>query len=104
MIIAMLQARFSSSRLPGKVLKTILGKPLLELQIERIQRSKKINKLITASTTDISDDAIEILCNSLNISCFRGSQKNVLDRFFQAALHYEISCWIRAFSFQILPS
>ena len=89
MIIAMLQARFSSTRLPGKVLKTILGKSLLELQIERVQRSKNINRLIIASTTDISDDAIETLCDSLNISCFRGSHKNVLDRFFQAALRYQ---------------
>jgi len=89
MIIAILQARFSSSRLRGKVLKTILGKSLLELQIERVRRSKNINRLIIASTTDISDDAIETLCNSLDIACFRGSHANVLDRFFQAALQYK---------------
>lgn len=82
-IIAVIQARFSSSRLPGKVLKNILGKPMLQHQIERIQRCKNISKIIVATSTQLEDDKIENLCQQLNISCFRGDLNDVLDRFYQ---------------------
>ena len=62
MILAVLQARFSSTRLPGKVLKQILGKPMLLLQIERIKRAARIERLLVATSTDPSDDAIEWMC------------------------------------------
>lgn len=88
MILAILQARFSSSRLPGKVLKPILGKPMLLHQIERIQRSKKIDKLIVATSIDESDNEIEKMCVENNIEVFRGDLNNVLDRFYQCAKDY----------------
>jgi len=86
MILAILQARVSSTRLPGKVLKPILGKPMLELQIRRILQSKLINRLVIATSTDTTDDSIEQLCKQVGVSCFRGSLNDVLDRFYQAAL------------------
>jgi spore coat polysaccharide biosynthesis protein SpsF len=89
MILAILQARTSSTRLPGKVLKPILGHPMLSLQIERIQRSKKIDKLIVATSNDRSDSDIEDLCINIQISCFRGSLHDVLDRFYQTAIQYK---------------
>ena len=88
MILAILQARFSSSRLPGKVLKPILGKAMLLHQIERIQRSQMIDKLVVATSTNPSDDNIEKMCLNNNIEVFRGDLDNVLDRFYQCAKPY----------------
>ena len=68
MILAILQARMSSSRLPGKVLKTILDKPILAYQIERIKQSKKIDKIVLATSIGIEDNPLEDLANSLNIN------------------------------------
>ena len=88
MILAILQARLSSSRLPGKVLKSILGKPMLLHQIERLQYSKIIDKLVVATSDDASDDASEQMCLDNNIEVFRGSLNNVLDRYYQCAKQY----------------
>ena len=89
LILAILQARLSSSRLPGKVLKPILGKPMILLQIERVSRSKRINKLLIATSTDPSDDRIFDICTEHGIACFRGDLNDVLDRFYQAAKTYK---------------
>lgn len=89
MILAILQARVSSTRLPGKVMKPILGRPMLSLQIERIQRSGLIDKMIVATSREDSDNDISILCEQMQIPCFRGSLNDVLDRFYQAAGQYE---------------
>ena len=88
MILAVLQARSSSTRLPGKVLKPILGRPMLERQIERILRSKLIDKLVVATSSEAEDGVIADLCRGINVPCFRGSLDDVLDRFFQAARTY----------------
>ncbi|NWF37922.1 NTP transferase domain-containing protein [Mariprofundus sp. NF] len=86
MILAILQARLSSTRLPNKVLLPLFGKPMLVRQIERVMRSNRIDQLVVATSDGASDDAIETLCDSLNISCFRGSLDDVLDRFYQATV------------------
>ena len=88
MILAILQARLSSSRLPGKVLKPILGKPMLLHQIERLRSSKMIDKLIVATSVNSSDDVIEQMCLNNNIEVFRGDLDNVLDRYYQCAMKY----------------
>lgn len=85
MILAILQARASSSRLPEKVLKPILGVPMLKRQIERVQRAKLIDKLLIATSDDVTDDSIEQLCQQSSRECFRGNLDDVLDRFYQAA-------------------
>lgn len=88
MILAILQARASSTRSPGKVLKPILGQPMLVRQIERIRRSRRIGQLIVATSTEASDDAIAALCAARGIACSRGSLTDVLDRVYRAAEPY----------------
>jgi spore coat polysaccharide biosynthesis protein SpsF len=83
-IVAVLQARITSSRFPGKVLKPILGKPMLQQQIERIQRSERIDRLIVATSREASDNPIASLCETMGVSSYRGSLDDVLDRVFQA--------------------
>ena len=94
-MIAILQARSTSSRLPGKVLKNILGKPMLLHQIERILQAKKIDKLVVATSSDSSDDNIFNMCQSHNITCYRGDLQDVLDRFYNAAKYYSAKYVIR---------
>lgn len=95
MILAILQARFSSTRLPGKVLKSILGKPMLAIQIERIKRSQLIDKLVIATSNQSTDDAIASLANKIKVNCFRGSLNDVLDRFYQIAFKLNPSHIVR---------
>lgn len=94
-IVAIIQARMGSTRLPGKILKKVLGKTLLEYQLERVQRSKLIDEIVVATTTKKSDDDIVSLCNSLNISTYRGSEEDVLSRYFEAAVQYEADIVVR---------
>lgn len=85
MILAVLQARVSSTRLPGKVLKPILGVPMLLRQIERVKNATLIDELIVATSEEASDDLVADLCHQNQVGCFRGSLNDVLDRFYQAA-------------------
>jgi spore coat polysaccharide biosynthesis protein SpsF len=82
--LAVLQARTSSTRLPGKVLKPVLGRPLILHQIDRIHRMSEIDRLILATSTDSSDDALAELCQANGIECFRGDLNDVLKRFYDA--------------------
>ena len=93
--IAILQARMSSSRLPGKVLQDISGRPLLQYMLERLHGSKQIDSLVLATTTDPSDDVLEGLCRKLHLPCYRGSLHDVLDRFYQAADRFSADVIIR---------
>ncbi len=95
MILAILQARTSSSRLPGKVLKPILGKAMLAHQIERVLRSRLMDKLVVATSLDQSDDPVEQLCREQGTDCFRGSLDNVLDRYYQCAVNYNPETIVR---------
>jgi len=88
MILAVLQARVSSSRLPRKVLKPILGEPMLFRQIERIRRSKRLDQLVVATSTDPSDDPLAEACQSRGIALARGSLNDVLQRFVDACGPY----------------
>ncbi len=88
MILAILQARMSSTRLPNKVLKPIMGQPMLAQQIARLKQSKLIDKIIIATSIQADDDAIENLCKTLQIDCFRGDLNDVLARFYHASQAY----------------
>lgn len=83
-IVAITQARYGSSRLPGKVLKKIGGKSLLSIHLQRALASKKINKLIVATTTEPEAKDIEKLALENNCEVYKGSLNDVLDRFYQA--------------------
>lgn len=84
-VLVILQARMGSTRLPGKIMKPILGKPMILRQIERVSRAKHVSRFIVATTSDPSDDRIEVFCRKQKILCFRGSVEDVLDRFYKAA-------------------
>ena len=88
-VLAILQARVSSTRLAGKVLKQLLGKPMLIRQIERVRRSSLIDKLVVATSLDPTDDALVNVLSNAGITHFRGSLEDVLERFYQAAKPYE---------------
>ena len=87
---ATIQARLASTRLPGKVLKPIMGKPMLELQIERIRQSRLIDRVIVATSDQPQDDAIEELSDRLDCLCFRGSEEDVLGRVVGALKKYAV--------------
>lgn len=78
----------SSTRLPGKVLRPILGREMVLRQLERIARAKEIDRVIVATSAREDDEPIALACRSVGVVCFRGSLADVLDRFFQAAREY----------------
>lgn len=84
-VLAITQARVGSTRLPNKILKDVQGKALLEVHVQRIQSSKRISKLVVATTIHPKDNAVVQLCQKLRVSFFRGCEHDVLDRFYQAA-------------------
>ena len=84
-VVAIIQARMSSTRLPGKVLMPLAGKPVLAHVVQRSQACRKVDEVVVATSTDLSDDAIEQWCAYNQVHCYRGSLNDVLDRYYQAA-------------------
>lgn len=84
--ILITQARKGSTRLPGKILKKVQDKELLRIQLERLKKCKGIDKIIVATTTEAWDEEIANLVNNWGFDSFRGSENNVLDRYYQAVL------------------
>lgn len=91
MVVAIIQARTGSSRLPNKVLMDLSGKPVLIQLVERLKFSKKIEKIIIVTTVKTNDNVIEKLCYDNGIECFRGSEEDVLDRYYQAYRKFNLS-------------
>ena len=87
-IVIVVQARMSSSRLPGKILKPILGQSLLSRMIERLQMIRHQATLVIATSTHQLDDQIEAEAKSIGVACYRGSLDNCLDRHYQAGLQH----------------
>lgn len=83
-VVASIEARVGSTRLPGKVIKEIIGKPMLELMIERVKKAHFIDEIVVATSINPRDDAIEGLTGRLKVKCFRGSEDDVLDRVLNA--------------------
>jgi spore coat polysaccharide biosynthesis protein SpsF len=94
-VAAIIQARMGSTRLPGKILKKVLDKTLLEYQIERVKRAKTIDEIIIATTTKESDDQIVQLCQQLSIPYYRGSEEDVLSRYYEAATEFNVDVVVR---------
>lgn len=80
-VLAILQARVSSTRLPNKVLAPLLGQPMLARQIERLRWAVTLDKLVVATSDDPSDDALAAMCADIRVPCYRGSLNDVLARF-----------------------
>jgi spore coat polysaccharide biosynthesis protein SpsF len=97
-IVIIVQARMTSTRLPGKVLKQVLGKPLLEYQIERLQRVKLADEIVIATTTKATDNPIVELCDRLLMPYFRGSEEDVLARYYGAAKAHHADIVVRVTS------
>jgi spore coat polysaccharide biosynthesis protein SpsF len=76
-----IQARLSSSRLPGKVLAPVAGRPLLQLLVERLERSRLAQGLVVATSDQPSDDPVAQLCATLGLACVRGPLDDVAERF-----------------------
>lgn len=85
MILGVLQARTSSSRLPGKVLKPLLGRPMILRQIERLKRAGSLDRLVVATSKEASDDGLAALLEGEGVPVFRGPLNDVLARFVGAA-------------------
>ena len=95
MITAIVQARMGSTRLPGKIMMKVRDKPLLYYIINQIRHSKKINKLVIATTDTQQDDQIIKFVNLYDVEAFRGNEENVLDRYYQCAKKYDADIIVR---------
>jgi spore coat polysaccharide biosynthesis protein SpsF len=93
--VIIVQARMASTRLPGKIMKEVLGKTLLEHQIERLRRVKQADKLVIATTDHGEEQPIVDLCERLGVDSFRGSEKDVLSRYYGAATQYGADMVVR---------
>jgi spore coat polysaccharide biosynthesis protein SpsF len=102
-IIASIQARMGSSRLPGKVLKDICGKPMLLWQVERIKRSRLLDDVIVATTTSQKDDEIVRFCEEYAIKYYRGSEDDVLNRIASLIRAYKIDLHAEFYGDSPLP-
>ena len=97
-IIAIIQARMGSTRLPGKVLLDLAGEPMLARDMHRLSRAQALNEVVVATTIKSTDDAIVALCQERNWPCFRGSEADVLDRYYRAAQEYQADVVVRVTS------
>jgi glutamate-1-semialdehyde 2,1-aminomutase len=94
-ITAIIQARLNSSRFKNKILKKINGKEIIKILIERLKKSKEINDIIVAIPNTRSNNSLEIFLKKNNINIFRGSEKNVLERFVQCTRKNNINNLVR---------
>lgn len=91
-----IQARMGSTRLPGKVLRPLMGRPMIQHIIERVQNGSSVKKTVVLTSVNQSDDALQRFCEKQGIEVFRGSEENVLERYYLAAKKYkpEVICRI----------
>lgn len=95
MIIGIVQARMGSKRLPGKVMKEVLGKPLIGYLLERLSRSKKIDGIVLATSVNKENDILCDYVEGIGYEVFRGSEQDVLGRYYQAAKKYNAKTVVR---------
>ena len=84
-----------STRLPGKVLKDIAGRPMLSYQMERLRRVKRAERIVVATTDQPADDAVERFCQKEKIACVRGSEHDVLARYHLAIERFPADVVVR---------
>lgn len=94
-IVAIIQARIGSTRLPGKVLDDLAGEPMLARVVNRICRARRIDFAVVATTDKPADDVIFRVCTERGWQCFRGNEDDVLDRYYRAALAYKADIVVR---------
>lgn len=94
-IVLIDQARMSSTRLPGKILKQVLDKPLLLYQIERLKRAKRLSQIVIATTVNPQDDIIANTAKEQGVSVYRGSEEDVLQRYAETAKQFQADFIVR---------
>lgn len=94
-VVCVVQARMGATRLPGKPLKKILGRPILSYLVERLRRATSIDEIVIATTTEKQDDEIALWCQKEEISCYRGSEHDVLHRYVEAARPHHADVVVR---------
>lgn len=95
MTAIIVQARMGSTRLPGKVLRLIAGKPMFAYQLERLRRVRNASHIVVATTTNATDRAIVDFCEGGQVACVRGSESDVLSRYFEAAERFNAGSIVR---------
>lgn len=94
-VVCIIQARMGSTRLPGKVMEKIKGKSILYYVVERVKQANLIDQIVIATTTNKQDDVIVEEADRLNVECFRGSEQDVLLRYYHAAKKYDANVIVR---------
>lgn len=94
-VVAIVQARMSSTRLPGKVLMSLAGKPVLQHVVGRLGHCTTISRVVVATSTDTSDDAIANWCRAQSVDHYRGSLNDVLDRYYKCAVQFGADVIVR---------
>jgi len=94
-IVAIIQARMGSTRLPGKTLQDLAGKTVLMRVVERVRRMQRIDDLAVATSVDDQDDLIEKTCRENGVLAFRGNDEDVLDRYYRAACFFKADAIVR---------
>ena len=95
MRVMIVQARMGSTRLPGKVLQPVAGKPMLGWQLDQLAAVRNCDLLVVATTTNPEDDALEAMCRERGVAIYRGSEQDVLGRFAEAARAFDAKTVIR---------
>ena len=93
--VAIVQARMGASRLPGKTLADVSGQPMLSHVVRRARQVGGVDQVVVATSENPADEVIVSFCKERNIACFRGSEDDVLDRYFSAARHFEAEVVVR---------
>lgn len=94
-VVAIIQARMGSTRLPGKALADIHGHAMLWYVVQRTREAKSLNEVVVATTIERADEAIVAFCGDHDVPCFRGSEDDVLDRYYQAARQHDAQAVVR---------
>jgi spore coat polysaccharide biosynthesis protein SpsF len=94
-VVAIVQARMGSTRLPGKVLLDLAGRTMLARVVRRAKRASLIDEVLVATTLSPADDPVARECDRLAVPCFRGSERDVLDRYHRAAAHHGADVVVR---------
>lgn len=94
-VVAIIQARMGSTRLPGKVLMDLEGKPMLERIVDRVGRTRGVDTIVIATTDTATDDPLAAFCDAHRWNCFRGSTDDVLDRYYRAAVAFRADAVVR---------
>lgn len=94
-VLGIIQARMGSSRLPGKVYKDLAGEPMFVRVINRVKRAQTVDEVIIATSMHPADESISHLCGWLGIGWYRGSETDVLDRYYRAAIAFQADVIVR---------